>query len=77
MCVHGFHVTSLCVCMPQVAFSVAVVLAYYLFLAPVLRGLNKELQNTRSSMLLFPEEVVNGVPALKGMMREFARSTRA
>ena len=54
---------------------ILLVLAYALFFSPALSQLNAELKNTQAAMLMFPEEVVNGIPAVKKVMRELTKGS--
>lgn len=57
----------------QACFVVLVVLAYFLLFAPSVRRLNSELRNCRTALLLFPDEVVSGIPALRNLMKEMSK----
>ena len=56
---------------------VAVVLSYFLVFSPTIKRLNTELMNTRAAVLLFPGEVVNGIPAIRNLMRDMSKGGAA
>ena len=62
-----------CFLAPQGIFVVAVVLMYLYVFSPTIGKLNTMLRNARATLLLFPEEVVSGLPALRIFMKDFAK----
>ena len=58
----------------QTCFACAVVLTYFLFFSPSVRRLNVEMRNTRAVLLMFPDEIVNGIPAIRTLMKELYKS---
>ncbi len=45
--------------------------------SPIIKELDHMLKRTRSMLLLFPDDVVSGVAAIKKLMQDFARSRGA
>ena len=57
----------------QACFIVAVLLAYVLLFIPMIRQLDAMLKRTRGMLLLFPDEVINGVAAVSNMFSQYSK----
>ncbi len=60
--------------MVQSWFIVIVAMLYAVVFSPIIRRLDLMLKRTRALLLLFPDDVVSGVAAIKRLMQEFSRS---
>lgn len=60
----------------QACFVVVVALSFVFLYLPMIRQLNAGLKRTRGMLLLFPSEVVMGVPAVKSMMQDYSKTRR-
>lgn len=60
----------------QAAMVIGLVLVFVLVYRPLIRRLNRDLKNARATLLMFPDEVVSSVPAIRGLMKDFARNNR-
>ena len=59
---------------------VQVMLVFFLFLThiglsePTIRSLDRKLKSARRTLLQFPEDIVNNVPAMRSLIHDFAKS---
>ena len=51
-----------------------VVVCYVTMFAPMIAALDAMLKRTRGMLLLFPDEVVSGVSALKDLFSQYSKS---
>jgi hypothetical protein len=58
----------------QASFVAVMVLAYVGICLPTIRSLDRALKASRATLLLFPHDIVNSVPAIRNMMKQFART---
>ena len=58
----------------QTCFACAVVLTYLLFFSPSVHRLSVEMRNTRAVLLMFPDEIVSSIPAIRTLMKELYKS---
>ena len=47
---------------------------YFLVFEPTIRTLNAVLRNARSTVLQFPDDVINGIAPIRTLVREFAKA---
>ena len=66
----------LCVGALQVALVIALTGVYGLVFSPSIKGLNVALRNSRATLLQFPEDVINGIPSIRALVKEFAKANQ-
>ena len=63
----------LCSCV-QACFVLAVIGSYVLQYMPMLRRLNAMLKRTRGMLLLFPEDVMRNVDAIRAVIQDYSHA---
>ena len=61
----------------QVGLVLGIILLYLSTFTRTISFLNKTLKSAKRNVLLFPEDVILGVPAVRALVREFTRSNQS
>ena len=51
-------------------------LAHVLLSEPTIRSLDHKLKSARRTLLQFPDDVVNNIPAMRSLIHDFAKSNQ-
>lgn len=60
-----------------IASIAAIFIAYLCIYSPSITQLDMEMKRTRAMLLLFPENVIRGVPAIRSMIQQHSAASHA
>jgi hypothetical protein len=61
----------------QGCFVVATFFSFFLLFLPTIRKLNMTLKNARATLLVFPDELVFAIPAMRNLLKDISRTTQS